>query len=157
MALYKGGEIVKKVFMSLAIIGVMLLTLTGCTKSKSYTFTVETGDKVKVQLNTTDGYDLSSDLPFTISKNGNTLSQGTFITTDGYNQYIDVVNGDSNARILDSGTKDGISYTFYSYNDSEFNYVIKIDDSNTGILLGNPNSQEEAKKCFELLTFTLEK
>ena len=95
MALYKGGEIVKKVFMSLAIIGVMLLTLTGCTKSKSYTFTVETGDKVKVQLNTTDGYDLSSDLPFTISKNGNTLSQGTFITTDGYNQYIDVVNSDS--------------------------------------------------------------
>lgn len=147
----------KKVFMSLAIIGVMLLTLTGCTKSKSYTFTVETGDKVKVQLNTTDGYDLSSDLPFTISKNGNTLSQGTFITTDGYNQYIDVVNSDSNARILDSGTKDGISYTFYSYNDSEFNYVIKIDDSNTGILLGNPNSQEEAKKCFELLIFTLEK
>lgn len=147
----------KKVFMSLAIVGVMLLSLTGCTKSKSYTFTVETGDKVKVQLNTTDGYDLSSDLPFTISKDGNTLSQGTFITTDGYNQYIDVVNSDSNARILDSGTKDGISYTFYSYNDSEFNYVIKIDGSNTGILLGNPNSQEGAKKCFELLTFTLEK
>lgn len=147
----------KKVFMSLAIVGVMLLTLTGCTKSRSYTFIVETGDKVKVQLNTTDGYDLSSDLPFTISKDGNTLSQGTFITTDGYNQYIDVVNSDSNARILDSGTKDGISYTFYSYNDSEFNYVIKIDGSNTGILLGNSNSQEEAKKCFELLTFTLEK
>lgn len=157
MALYKEGEIVKKVFMSLAIVGVMLLTLTGCTKSRSYTFIVETGDKVKVQLNTTDGYDLSSDLPFTISKDGNTLSQGTFITTDGYNQYIDVVNSDSNARILDSGTKDGISYTFYSYNDSEFNYVIKIDGSNTGILLGNSNSQEEAKKCFELLTFTLEK
>ena len=147
----------KKVFMSLAIIGVMLLTLTGCTKSKSYTFTVETGDKIKIQLNTTDGYDLSSDLPFKISKDGNTLSQGTFITIDGYNQYIEAVNSDSNAKILDSKTKDGISYTFYSYNDSEFNYVIKINDSNTGILLGNPNSQEEAEKCFELLTFTLEK
>lgn len=147
----------KKVFMSLAIIGVMLLTLTGCTKSKSYTFTVETGDKIKIQLNTTDGYDLSSDLPFKISKDGNTLSQGTFITIDGYNQYIEAINSDFNAKILDSKTKDGISYTFYSYNDSEFNYVIKINDSNTGILLGNPNSQEEAEKCFELLTFTLEK
>ena len=147
----------KKVFMSLAIIGVMLLTLTGCTKSKSYTFTVETGDKIKIQLNTTDGYDLSSDLPFKISKDGNTLSQGTFITIDGYNQYIEAVNNDSNAKILESKTKDGISYTFYSYNDSEFNYVIKINDSNTGILLGNQNSQEEAEKCFELLTFTLEK
>lgn len=147
----------KKVFMSLAIIGVMLLTLTGCTKSKSYTFTVETGDKIKIQLNTTDGYDLSSDLPFTISKDGNTLSQGTFITIDGYNQYIEAVNSDSNAKILESKTKDGISYTFYSYNNSEFNYVIKVNDSNTGILLGNPNSQEEAEKCFEQLTFTLEK
>lgn len=147
----------KKVFMSLAIIGVMLLTLTGCTKSKSYTFTVETGDKIKIQLNTTDGYDLSSDLPFKISKDGNTLSQGTFITIDGYNQYIEAVNSDSNAKILESKTKDGISYTFYSYNNSEFNYVIKVNDSNTGILLGNPNSQEEAEKCFEQLTFTLEK
>lgn len=147
----------KKVFMSLAIIGVMLLTLTGCTKSKSYTFTVETGDKIKIQLNTTDGYDLSSDLPFKISKDGNTLSQGTFITIDGYNQYIEAVNSDSNAKILESKTKDEISYTFYSYNNSEFNYVIKVNDSNTGILLGNPNSQEEAEKCFEQLTFTLEK
>lgn len=147
----------KKVFMSLAIIVVMLLTLTGCTKSKSYTFTVETGDKIKVQLNTTDGYNLSSDLPFKISKNGNTLSQGTFITIDGYNKYIEVINSNSNIKILDNGTRDGISYTFYSYNDSEFNYVIKIDNSYTGILLGNPNSQEEAEKCFELLTFTLEK
>lgn len=147
----------KKVFMSLSIIVVMLLTLTGCTKSKSYTFTVETDDKIKIQLNTTEGYDLSSDLPFTISKDGNTLSQGTFITIDGYNQYIEAVNSDSNAKILDSETRDGVSYTFYSYNDSEFNYVIKINDSNTGILLGNQNSQEEAEKCFKLLTFTLEK
>ncbi|MEI3530406.1 MAG: hypothetical protein V8Q75_04970 [Bacilli bacterium] len=147
----------KKAFMPLAIIGIMLLTLTGCTKNKSYTFTVETGDKIKIQLNTTDGYDLSSDLPFTISKNGNTLSQGTFITISSYEEYVNAAKTDSLAKIIDERSKDNIEYVFYSYNNSEYNYVIKVKNSNTGILLGNPNSQEEAEKCFELLKFTLEK
>ena len=146
----------KKVFMSLVIIVIVLLTLTGCTKSKSYTFMVETGDKIKVELNTTDGYDLSSDLPFTISKDGNTLSQGTFIISNYYDEYVTAVKTDSLAKVIDEQSKDDIEYVFYSYNNSEYNYIIKVKNSNTGILLGNPNSQEEAEKCFELLTFTLQ-
>ena len=54
----------KKIFKSILLVGIMMLALTGCTTNKSYTYTVETGDKVKITLNTTDGYDLSSDLPF---------------------------------------------------------------------------------------------
>ena len=147
----------KKVFGTLILFLTLSLVLTGCTTSKSFTYDVQTGDSIKVKLNTSNGYELSSDLPFTISKDSKTLSQGTFITIDGYNQYIDVVNNDSNAKILDSGNTNGISYTFYSYNDSEFNYIIKIDNSKTGILLGNPNSKEEAKEIFDKLTFSLEK
>lgn len=146
----------KKVFLSLTVVGIMILTLTGCTKNKSYTFTVETGDKIKIQLNTTDGYDLSSDLPFTISKDGNILSQGTFITISSYDEYVNAAKTDSLAKVIAENSEDNIEYVFYSYNNSEYNYVIKIKNSNTGILLGNPNSQEEAEKCFELLTFTLE-
>lgn len=146
----------KKVFMSLTIAMIMLLTLTGCTKNKSYTFKVETGDKIKVELNTTDGYDLSSDLPFTISKDGNKLSQGTFIHGSSYDEYVKVAKTNSLSKIIDQGSKNDIEYVFYSYNNSEYNYIIKVKNSNTGILLGNPNSQEEAEKCFELLTFSLE-
>lgn len=146
----------KKVFLSLTVVGIMILTLTGCTKNKSYTFTVETGDKIKIQLNTTDGYDLSYDLPFTISKDGNILSQGTFITISSYDEYVNAAKTDSLAKVIAENSEDNIEYVFYSYNNSEYNYVIKIKNSNTGILLGNPNSQEEAEKCFELLTFTLE-
>ncbi len=147
----------KKILCSLVLMCATLLVLTGCNTTKSYTYNVETGDKVKVSLNTSDGYDLSSDLPFKISKDGKTLSQGTFITMTGYNQYVNIAQTDGNAKILDSGTKNGITYTFYSYNDSEFNYIIKIDNSNTGILLGNPNSKEEAETIFKLLTFSVEK
>ena len=138
----------KKKIISLAMIFSVLLMITGCTSNKAYTFTVETGDKIKVELDTTDGYDLSSDLPFTISKDGNTLSQGTFITSSA--------KTDSLAKVIDEGSKDNIDYVFYSYNNSEYNYVIKVKNSNTGILLGNPNSKEEAKTCFDLLTFSLE-
>jgi len=147
----------KKVIGSLTIVFVLVLFLTGCTTNKSYTFNVETGDKIKVKLNTTDGYDLSSNLPFTISKDGNTLSQGTFITISSYDEYVKAAKTNSSAKVIDESSKDNIEYVFYSYNDSEYNYVIKVKNSNTGILLGNPNSQEEAKKCFELLTFSLEK
>ena len=145
----------KKIFKSILLVGIMMLALTGCTTNKSYTYTVETGDKVKITLNTTDGYDLSSDLPFAISKDGNTLSQGTFIQESYYEQYVNAAN--TQGQIIDRVSNDNIEYVFYSYNNSEYNYVIKIKDSNTALLLGNPNSQEEAKKCFELLSFSLEK
>lgn len=145
----------KKIFKSILLVGIMMLALTGCTTNKSYTYTVETGDKVKITLNTTDGYDLSSDLPFAISKDGNTLSQGAFIQESYYEQYVNAAN--TQGQIIDRGSNDNIEYVFYSYNNSEYNYVIKIKDSNTALLLGNPNSQEEAKKCFELLSFSLEK
>ena len=110
----------------MVFIGILLLTVTGCNTTKSYTYNVETGDSIKVKLNTSDGYDITSDLPFTISKDGKTLSQGTFITLDGYNQYLKLVNQDSNSKILNKGNKNGVEYLFYSYNNSEYNYIIKI-------------------------------
>lgn len=145
----------KKIFMGILMAGIMIVSLTGCTTNKSYTYTVETGDKVKITLNTTDGYDLSSDLPFKISKDGNNLSQGTFIQGSYYEQYVNAAN--TQGQIIDKGSNDNIEYVFYSYNNSEYNYVIKIKNSNTALLLGNPNSEEEAKKCFDLLSFNLEK
>ena len=147
----------KKLIRLLSVIFILTLILTGCTTSKSFIYKVQTGDSVEVKLDTSNGYKLSSDLPFTISKDNTKLSQGTFITMDGYNQYIELVNNDTNSKIIDSGNKNGITYTFYAYNNSEFNYVIKINNSNTGILLGNPNSQKEAEEIFEKLTFSLEK
>lgn len=133
-----------------------LFIITGCTTSKSYTYNVETGDKIKIKLDTTNKYDLTKDLPFTITKEGKTLSQGAFLTNDGYAQYISAVNTDSNAKIIESKTENGLEYTFYSYNDSEYNYVIKIVDSNTGLLIGNNVSESSARECFNRLKITKE-
>lgn len=151
-----GGKNMKKILYSIILVTTILLTITGCSTSKTLTWNVATGDKIKIELDTTGGYDITSELPFTISKEGETLSQGTFVTIDGYNQYMNAVKSDSNAKIINSKTKNGVTYTFYSFNNSEFNYLIKIDDSNTGILLGNPNSQSEAEEIFNRLTISKE-
>lgn len=146
-----------KRFLSLFVVVVIaLVTLTGCSTSKSYTWDVATGDTIKIKLDTTGGYNMTSDVPFTISKDDVTLTQGTFITIDGYNQYMDAINNDTTARVIDSGSKNNVTYTFYTVNNSEFNYLIKINDSNTGVLLGNGNSQKDAEDVFNRLFFSKE-
>lgn len=143
---------------SILLVGMaLLISLTGCNSSKAYTFSVETGDAVKVSLNTSDKYDITSDLPFSISYNGTALSQGIFITSDNFSQYVDVVDTDSNATLIDSGSKDGNKYIFWSYNDAEYNYAILIGDSKTGIILANNVSEESAKECFNRLTISIAK
>ena len=135
----------------------LLLSLAGCNSSKAYTYSVETGDSVKVSLDTSDKYDITSDLPFAISCDGTILSQGIFITSDNYSEYVDVVNADSNATLIDSGSKDGNKYIFWSYNNAEYNYAILIGDSNTGVILANNVSEEAAKECFGRITISIAK
>lgn len=143
----------------IAVVAVlMMITLLGCetTKTKSFTFNVDNGDAIKLSLNIKDDYDISSEIPFQISCGGAVLSQGTFIQSEAYAQYVAAVQSDENATLLDSGMKDGNEYVFWNYNDTEFNYVILIADSNTGIILGNDVSEESARECFNRLTITAE-
>lgn len=137
-----------------ATLALILFVTTGCTSSKSFTYNVTTGDKIEVKLNTSNGYDLTSNVPFKITKDNQTLSQGSFITLEGYNEYVVALPKNSNVKVLEQKSENGLEYLFYSYNDSEYNYVIKISNSNTGILLGNNVSEESAKECFRRLTFT---
>lgn len=148
----------KKIIVLIVSFVLLMSLTTGCNTnfSKSYTFDVETGDSIKVELDATDDYDLSSEMPFAISCDDEVLSQGTFIFAEEYEEYVEAVLSDENAKLLDSGKKDGNDYYFWSYKDSEWNYVIKIKDSNTGIVLGNPVSEESAKECFDRLTISLE-
>lgn len=150
------------------IVPVMMaaVMLAGCAVTKSevsYTYNVETGDTVKVSLNKTNGYSMTSDLPFSISKDDKEIAQGTFITNDGYVYYqelIDELEKTDEIEIIKDGKKDGNTYTFYKVESEagmEYDYLVKIGDSNTGVLMGSVTSEEEAAGCFEALTFTLEK
>ena len=133
----------------------MMILFVGCVNTKTfkaYTFNVETGDSIKIKLYTSDEYDITSEVPFEISQDGDIKSQGTFILGEAYEQYKDVVDTDANAELLDAGNKDGNEDIFWSYNDSEYNYAILIKGSSTGLILGNNVSEESAKECFNRLT-----
>ena len=148
----------KKALVLVLSVALLVCLFAGCTtkSSKTYTFTVDNGDKVKITLNTTDNYDITSEVPFSISCDGKTLSQGSFVLAESYQQYVSVVNTDENAKLIDSGTKDGNDYIFWCYNGSEYNYAILIKGSNTGIVIVNPVSEESAKECFNRLTIAVE-
>lgn len=136
-----------------------VLCLTGCGNVHTYvtyTYNVSTGDSVDIKLDTSDDYQITSDVPFEISKSGQLLSSGTFITADGYQMYADAVGEDENASLLDNGSTDTIEYFMWNYNNSEYNYAILIKDSQTGVLLGNTVSEESAKEVFNRLQISLD-
>ncbi len=149
----------KKALLPLAALIGALLLMVGCTFKTSigYTFSVDTGDQIKVTLDTTDKYSMTSEVPFTISHHGDACMQGRFIPVNLFEQYVLAVKNDAKATILDSGSRDGIQYLFWNYNNEEYNFVISVDNSNTGLLLSDTVSEESARECFERLSFTLVK
>lgn len=147
----------KKVF-KIFLVAFIALIISGCTTSKTYSYDVSTGDKVSINFNTTGGYDISTDNPFVISKNDETISQGMFMKLSAYDTYKNIVDSGQSTTLLDSGTKDNITYIFYEYDGetTEYNYVIKLNNSNTAVILGNALSKESAEEVFDRITFSLE-
>lgn len=147
----------KKTVLCILALVCVLVMVAGCDfhSSISYTFSIDNGDSIKVELNTADKYSMTSDVPFTISKDGEALSHGTFIHSDVYPEYANIGSSE-NVQVIDSGTKDGNQYIFWCFDGKEYNYAILVGESNTGVLLGNMVSQESAKECFDRLTISAE-
>lgn len=145
----------KNIFKTLVISLVSVFTLTGCTTTLGYTFSVETGDDVTITLDTTDEHTLTKTVPFEIGLNGTTLTTGIFISASQYDDYVSAVETEPTAVKVDEGEKGDIEYVFYTVNSAEYNYVINIKGSKTGVLLANNVSADSAREVFDKLTITL--
>ncbi len=144
--------------MLLALMLVTVVFMTGCknvTSTMSYSFTVDTGDQIKVTIKTNNGYMITSNVPFDIKKNSDPIGDGTFIYPEYYDEYIKVAKSDSNSTIIDEGTKKNYSYFMWNYDDIRYNCVIKIKDSNTAVFIRNNISEESAKEVLNRLDFEL--
>ena len=158
--IYKGGVKLKKYLKLLFLTLVVCFALVGCTTNVAYTFNVETGDNVKVELDTSSGYSLSqSDGTFSVSKDNDVLSQGMFITEDGYNYYYEIVTSSGSISNTESTKLSNMDYTYYETTnesgDTEYNYLIWLNNSKTGIILGSLKG-DTAKDIFSHLTFTID-
>ncbi|MBD5158368.1 MAG: hypothetical protein HDT13_12145 [Butyrivibrio sp.] len=153
----------KKALKFAALFLAVLTVLCGCTvtktKESSLTFNVNTGDRIKVTLNRIDGYKMDSKTPFTVSKDDKDIITGSFLTKDGYDQYYELIKGgDSDAEVIKESTKDGNSYIMYkvtSNGKTEYDFIVMITNSSTGVLMGSLESEEDAAACFEALKFEL--
>ncbi len=140
----------------MAVIAAVILSGCDFHKEKSYTYDVETGDRIKIKMDISKKYDLTSSLPIKFSKDDEVLSQGTFAKENAYDLYYNIVENDSSCEIIEEKSNKNGDYFFYSTEDGEYNYVIKIKDSNTCFILGNNVSKSSAKEVFSRLTFEVE-
>lgn len=154
----------KKMLCLLTSVLMAATILSGCAVTKSemsYTYNVETGDSIKITLNKMNGYSMNSEIPFTVVKGEDDVMTGTFITEEGYDYYHELINSDADdVEIIKTGEKDSNVYTFYrvdSESGTEYDYLVKVNDSATGVLMGSLTSEEDASACFDALTFTKEK
>lgn len=137
---------------------VLALCLGACTKTMSYTFHVETGDKIKVAMDITDGYTFSQkEGTFTASMDGRDILTGIFLTGDMYDQYLEAIQGEE-FEILKESQQNGCSYIQYRYEGDhiENNFVCWVTDSNTGLFLASLEDQQSAEDAFERLSFSKE-
>lgn len=137
-----------------------MFVLTGCSTSMSFTYEVGTGDTVKVELDTSEGFLLEDNGgSFAVTEDDETILQGVFITEDDYDFYMEMVEVADGVENVEEDSADGITWLFYNFNGNageESNFIVWIDGSDTGVLLGSLEGSRTAKKAFESLTFTVE-
>lgn len=154
----------KKVLKGIEIlltIACLAAVMTGCTTSKSYTYTVENGDMIKVELDTSTGWDLSSELPFEVTcpvidtDDDVKVAEGTLIHGEYYEQYAELAETDADCEILETGNKDGNEYIFWK-TPYAYYYVMKIGNSNTGLFLDCGPIEGYARESFNRLVISVE-
>lgn len=148
----------RKSILKIAFCAMALAGMTGCdvTTSKALTFNIENGDKIKVQLDTTDGYALSNeDGTFKIEKDDETIVQGIFLTEEMYDSYLTRVHAAKTVTVVEDKLDDQ-GYLFYEVDEDvvEYDYLFMVKDTKTGILTASTKSKEDAAEVFKRLEIT---
>lgn len=138
----------------------LLLGLTACHSSKSFTFQIDNGEQVKVTLNTTDGYDLTQeDGTFAVEEDGKTILYGRFLKPEGFALYQEEMSKQKNAKLVTLEPADSPTLCIYTFDGSagpEVDYLMKLDGGETVVYLYTTKTAAEAEKLVELLTFEFE-
>lgn len=135
----------------------ILLCVSACHTSKSFTFQIENGEQIRITLDTTDGYDLvQEDGTFAVEKDDAYVLQGYFLSEDGYQQKEELVLSadfiDMKRMVPD---EDPMMYVYQHEGNAgvETNFLFRLKGVETGIIVGSLESFEEADKAFSLMTF----
>lgn len=147
----------KKILCISAAALALAVSLTACSTylEKSGTYDVETGDRVKITVDAKAGYDITLEAPFVISKDDETILNGTFLYSEYLEEYKSAYEAEPTASLVDEGEKDGNKYFCYAVGD-EYDYFMKVGDSNTAVILASTASEEKASAAFNSTVISLE-
>lgn len=150
----------KNILVIIAALLASVMMFSGCSTNanKSVTYQVDNGDSVKITIDTKAGFDISMDVPFTVTKGDTTIFNGSFIYAEYYDTYREIIDTDSNAALLDEGSKDGNKYFFYSFegnSGTEYDYIILVQNSQTAIAMASLVGEKEALEAFNAMTISL--
>lgn len=141
----------------------LVLLLCSCGSQNTMTsmiFDVDTGDSIVVSVDTAKGYGISFEDILIITLNDAIVLEGVYVDLDTYNSYKSELFIDEYTTVIEQSEKDGNEYFFYSYFGDEYfewDYLMLIDGSSTGMLFGCIVSERAARECFENMVISLEK
>ena len=152
----------KKKFGCLILCALAFSGLAGCDlqTSRALVFDVETGEKVKVKLDTTDHHSLShEDNVFIVKKDDKVMLQGVFLSQELFDSRLSNIAASKEVTIIENKLNEDHGYLYYkvtSDNQTEYDRIFMIQDAKTGILMGSFQSQKEAEAAFDKVQVTLD-
>ena len=141
-----------------AVLLLIVVTLAACKTSIAYTFTIATGDKIEIKLNTSEDWSLKQkDGAFTILHGEDTILKGLFGTEDNYKDMKEAIESDDKAKVIKESEKDGNQYIFYSYEGSsgmERDVILMVKDAKTCVIMAGNAEEQDVNEAIERLTIT---
>ena len=134
----------------LLLITVVLLTV-GCFKSeKTYTYkAANTDEEIKVAIDT--DFKLSETEPVKVTKGDEEVASIIFITKTNYEE-VKVLLEDKTLNAIKNGKQDNNEYYIYKVKE-DYNYVLLIDGSNTGVAI-TAKSEDMINKIADVIKFS---
>ena len=132
------------------VICLLLVLVVGCGKEKKYEYTSE-NTKEKVVVTVKGDYTLSDKEPVKVMSGEEEKATIIFITKENYDQLKELFNNKT-LIAMEEGKKGSNEYYLYKVSD-DYNFVLLINDSNTGVALTS-KSEETTKKLADELSFS---
>ena len=150
----KTKRALKPALLSLAV-GTSLIA--GCTFSTSmtYTFTVETGDSVEIEMDTTTGYALDADQ--VLYKGNDKIGALVFMPSEQFQKQLDISPTHTDItdyKKVEYHGHEGVYYETASQGKTQYCYFMTIaDDAGCGLGLYTLTSEQDASNVLNALEF----
>ena len=145
-----------KKLLSILLISVILLSGCDAHTYLTYTYATNTGYKVIVKLETTDGYKIhNDDTTFTVvDSDKNDMINAMIVNSDGVSIYTSGANS-CNPEFGEMNGNQYLHWVFEGEDYTEYNYLVALEGGKLGVLLSSLD-EDSGRKAFEKLTFTTE-